>query len=169
MAEVMLRRTRQADLPFVTALERHEDNRELIGQWTDQEHRSSIGGTTAREHWIIERDGVPAGYLIAYDGRPRSRSLYVKRVLVAEKEQGTGAAALRRYLDEAFARDGIDSVWLLVRETNVRAQSVYRKLGFETYVPTPAEAAELDGYAEAPGPESFRMRVALKAWRSLAR
>ena len=169
MAEVLLRRTRPADLPFVTALERHADNRDLIGQWTDPEHRSAIGGTTAREHWIIERDGVPAGYLIAYDGRPRSRSLYVKRILVAEKEQGTGGAALRRYLDEAFARDGIDHVWLLVRAANTRAQSVYRKLGFERYDPAPAEAAELDAYAEAPGEESFRMRVALKAWRSLAR
>ena len=103
MAQVTLRRTRPADLAFVTALERHPDNQLVIGQWTDQEHRAAIGGTTAREHWVIERDGEPAGYLIAYDGRPRARSLYVKRILLTEKEQGTGTAALTRYLDEAFA------------------------------------------------------------------
>lgn len=169
MAQVTLRRTRPADLPFVTGLERHADNRELIGQWSDEEHREAIGGTTAREHWIIERDAEPAGYLIAYDGRPRARSLYVKRILLAEKEHGTGSAALTRYLDEAFARDGIDFVWLLVRGRNARAQALYRRLGFERYEPPGAEAADLAAYAEAPGAESFRMRLPVSVWRKRAR
>jgi ribosomal protein S18 acetylase RimI-like enzyme len=165
MDAVTLRRTRQADLAFVASLERREDNRELIGQWSDQEHREAIGGTTAREHWIIERDGAPAGYLIAYDGRPRARSLYVKRILVDDKDRGTGSAALTRYLDDAFARDGIDFVWLMVREKNARAQAIYRRLGFERYEPPAAEAAELAAYAEAPSPDSFRMRLPLSAWQ----
>jgi ribosomal protein S18 acetylase RimI-like enzyme len=165
MAALAMRRTRQADLAFVTALERHADHVELIGQWSDQEHRAAIGGTTAREHWIIELDSVPAGYLIAYDGRPRARSLYIKRILLAEKGLGTGSAALTHYLDEAFARDGIDYVWLRVRESNLRAQAVYRRLGFERYDPPPAEAAELAAYAEAPAPGSFSMRLTLSAWR----
>lgn len=169
MAQVTLRRTRPADLPFVTELERHADNRELIGQWSDEEHRAAIGGTTAREHWVIERDGTLAGYLIAYDGRPRARSLYVKRILLAEKEQGTGTAALTRYLDEAFARDGIDYVWLLVRDGNARAQAVYRRLGFERYEPPAAEATDLAAYAEAPGAGSFRMRLPVSVWRKRAR
>jgi ribosomal protein S18 acetylase RimI-like enzyme len=169
VAQVTLRRTRQPDLEFVTALERHEDNRELIGQWSDAEHREAIGATTSREHWIIERDGERAGYLIAYDGRPRSRSIYVKRVLVADKEKGTGQAALTRYLDEAFARDGVAFVWLNVRERNARAQAVYRGLGFRRYDPAPAEAAELAAYGEAPGDDSFRMRLAAADWRSRAR
>jgi len=97
MAQVSLRRTRPADLEFVTELERHPENQDYIGQWSDAQHREAIGATTSREHWIIERDGRKAGYLIAYDGRPRSRSIYVKRILVADKEQGTGKAALTRY------------------------------------------------------------------------
>lgn len=169
MAQVTLRRTRPADLEFVTALERHCENRDWIGQWSDAEHREAIGATTSREHWIIERDGAKAGYLIAYDGRPRSRSVYVKRILVADKEQGTGKAALTRYLDEAFARDGVEFVWLLVRQSNARAQDVYRKLAFQRYEPATADAAELAAYAEAPGPESFRMRLTAADWRSRAR
>jgi len=169
VAQITLRRTRPADLEFVTALERHPDNRGFVGQWSDAEHREAIGATTAREHWVIERDGQKAGYLIAYDGRPRSRSIYVKRILVADKELGTGKAALTRYLDEAFARDGIEFVWLLVREWNTRAQAVYRRLAFQRYDPAPAEAAELAAYAEAPGAESFRMRLDAADWRTRVR
>ena len=159
-----LRRTRSEDLDFVTTLERDAENRKYIGQWSDEEHRSAIGRTTAREHWIIERDGQRAGYLIAYDGRPRARSIYVKRILVADKERGTGSEALAAYLVEAFARDGIDHVWLLVREWNARAQAVYRKLGFARYDPEGEEAAALAAWAEAPGAESFRMRLPASAW-----
>jgi ribosomal protein S18 acetylase RimI-like enzyme len=161
---VTLRRTRPDDLAFVTALERDAENRKFIGQWTDEEHRSAIGRTTAREHWIIERDGQRAGYLIAYDGRPRARSIYVKRILVADKEEGTGSAAMAAYLTEAFARDGVEQVWLLVREWNTRAQAVYARLGFTRYDPEGDEAAALAAYAEAPGPESFRMRLPLSVW-----
>jgi ribosomal protein S18 acetylase RimI-like enzyme len=114
---------------------------------------------------VIEVDGAPAGYLIAYDGRPRARSLYVKRILVADKDRGTGSAALTRYLDEAFARDGIDFVWLRVRDGNLRAQGVYRNLGFERYEPPAPEAAELAAYAEGAGEGSFMMRITASAWR----
>jgi len=62
---VRLRHTAPADLGFVTALERDAENRELIGQWSDEEHLAAIAGEKGREHWLIERDGRPAGYLIA--------------------------------------------------------------------------------------------------------
>lgn len=162
---VVLRRTRPEDLEFVTTLERDAENSKLIGQWSDEEHRSAIGRTTAREHWIIERDGERAGYLIAYDGRPRARSIYVKRILVAEKDRGTGGEALAAYLADAFARDGIEHVWLNVRQGNARAQALYGKLGFVRYDPEGEEAAALAAYAEAPATEAFRMRLPLSAWQ----
>ena len=159
-----LRPTGAADLPFVTSLERHEENRELIGQWTDPEHLDAIAGKRNREHRIIERDGAPAGYVIAYDGRGASPSMYIKRVLIADKERGTGKAAIAMLLDDCFARDGVDFAWLLVRQRNDRAQAAYRKLGFTRYDPTAEEAEALERYAEAPGPESFRMRIDRATW-----
>ena len=80
-----LRPSREADLEWITALERHPGNRELIGQWSDDEHADAIAGRQGREHWIIERDGARAGYLIAYDCRAAGAGIYVKRILVAEK------------------------------------------------------------------------------------
>lgn len=164
--KVALRPTCPADLAFVTTLERDAANRDFIGQWTDEEHAAAMRGERQREHRIVEADGDRAGYVITYDGRGTSPSLYVKRILIADKERGTGTAAMAAVLDDAFARPGIDFAWLLVREWNARAQAVYRKLGFAPYDPDAAEAGPLARYAEAPGPQSFRMRIDRAAWVS---
>jgi RimJ/RimL family protein N-acetyltransferase len=84
--------------------------------------------------------------------------MYVKRILVDEKGAGTGNAALSAYLDQAFAREGVDCVWLIVRNGNERAQAVYRKLGFRLFTPVADEAARYDSVAEAPLEKCFRMR-----------
>jgi len=160
-----LRPTLPADLAFVTGLERHPDNRALIGQWSDAEHLAAIAGRDGREHWIIERDGAAAGYLIAFDGRAHGAGIYVKRILVAEKGRGTGKAALARFLDDATARDGVAFVWLLVREQNLRAQAVYTGLGMRRYACTPEVAARWDATIDPAGPGVLRMRLESSAWR----
>ncbi len=159
-----LRPTRPEDLAFVTGLERRPDNRELIGQWSDAEHLDAIGRRNGREHWVIERDGEPAGYLIAFDECTSGRGLYLKRILVAEKERSTGKAALALFLDDAFGRAGAELVWLMVREANLRAQAVYDGLGFRRFDPTAGEVRGWDG-TDAAGAGVFRMRVDASAWR----
>lgn len=164
-----LRRTRPEDLDFVTRLERREDHREQIGQWSDAQHLAAIAGEATREHWTIEREGARAGYLIAYDGREADGGIYVKRILVDAKERGTGTAALSAFLDEACRRAGARFAWLIVRVPNLRAQAVYRKLGFERWDPEGEAAARADHAGEAPMGDTFRMRIELSAWRSRAR
>jgi ribosomal protein S18 acetylase RimI-like enzyme len=154
---VTLRPSLPGDLGFVTALERHPDNRDFIGQWSDAEHLAAMAGAQGRSHSIIEREDAPAGYLIAYDCRAQGAGIYVKRLLVADKERGTGKAALRAFLERAFERDRAELVWLLVRDWNARAQAVYRGLGFERFDPSPEAAMRFDAAAEAPGAQSFRM------------
>jgi diamine N-acetyltransferase len=162
--KLALRESTARDLSFVTALERHADNRDFIGQWTDDEHLAAMRGEKRRVHRIIEVDGVPAGYMIWYLGPPDSPSIYLKRILVADKERGIGQRAVQAFIDEAVARGDIDFVWLLVRDWNARAQAVYRKLGFERYEPRGQELEDLDRYAEAPGPVSFRMRKSMRSF-----
>ena len=161
--EVRLRPTRPDDLAFVTALERRPDNVEMIGQWTDAEHLGAIAGKDRREHWVIERGGERQGFLIAYDCSLAGAGVYVKRILVDRKEQGTGTAALRRYLDIVFVRPGVDRVWLIVRNHNARAQAVYEKLGFVRVDDAADEARRYDAVAEAPPEKCFRMRLSRPA------
>jgi diamine N-acetyltransferase len=160
-----LRPTAAGDLAYVTALERRADHLDAIGQWTDEEHLAAIARRDRREHWIVERDGKPAGYLIAYDCRGEGAGIYVKRILVDAKGQGTGQAALAAFLDDAFTRPGVDGVWLIVRNGNDRASAVYSKLGFEVFVPPPEGAARYDAVGEAPPEKCFRMRLPASGWR----
>ena len=158
MTGVVLRPTRPEDLAYVAALERHPDNLDLIGQWSDAEHLAAIRREAGREHWIIERAGAPAGYLIAFDCRQGGAGVYVKRILVEEKNAGTGRAALAAFLHDAFARPGVDGVWLIVRNGNARARRVYESLGFARFDPGEEERARYDCFAEAPMERCFRMR-----------
>ena len=157
---ITLRPSTPADLAFVTALERHADNRELIGQWPDDEHLAAIAGRDGWGHWIIEREGAPAGYLIARDCRPQAAGIYIKRVLVGDKERGTGQAAMQAFIRQGRERYGRDArIWLIVRNENLRAQAVYRKLGFERFDPPGDEARRLDAIVEAPAERCFRMTL----------
>jgi ribosomal protein S18 acetylase RimI-like enzyme len=160
---VTLRPSREADLAWVTALERRPDHVDAIGQWSDALHLSAIRRENRREHWIIERDAQPAGYLIAYDCRAADAGIYVKRILVGAKDLGTGRAALAAFLELAFARERVGSVWLIVRNDNDRAQAVYRSLGFERFDPEGEEARRYDAIAEAPMEKCFRMRLSSRS------
>jgi ribosomal protein S18 acetylase RimI-like enzyme len=156
---VSLRPGTRADLDFITALERREDNREHIGQWSDWEHLTAIEGRDGRSHWVIERDGERAGYLIAYDCRAGDAGFYVKRILVDRKDGGTGTAALQWFIAQAFARPDVSCVWLMVREANMRGRHVYGKLGFQRFDPSPQEAPRYDRFESAPGEGVLRMRL----------
>jgi len=155
-----LRHSQPADLSFITQLERDPENRELIGQWSDLEHLHAIEGRDRWSHWIIEHGGRPAGYLIPRDCAAQGAGIYIKRILVADKERGTGKAAISQFLEKAFGRDDVPFVWLIVRNENARAQAVYRQLGFEPFEPGAAEAPRFDLVAEAPLDQCFRMLLA---------
>jgi diamine N-acetyltransferase len=156
---VRLRRSDPADLAFITSHERHPDNRDFIGQWSDAEHLAAIAGEGKRQHWIIERDGAAAGFLIAYDCRFLDAGFYVKRLVVADKERGTGSEALRQFNEHAFKMPGTSCVWLIVRNFNARAQHVYGKMGFVRFDPEGEELRRYDSWAEAPAGDSYRMRL----------
>ena len=160
MQGVTLRPSRPADLAFITGLERDPENRDFIGQWSDAEHLAAIARENRREHWIIECEGVPAGYLIAYDCREAGAGFHVKRILVEEKNRGIGREALGQFVARVLALEGVTCVWLNVLDWNVRAQKVYAKLGFSRFDPGPEEAARYNASGEAPGEGAFRMRLA---------
>jgi RimJ/RimL family protein N-acetyltransferase len=163
---ITLRPSRAEDLAFVTALERRDDHREAIGQWTDLEHLATMQ-SPRREHWIIEGEDGPAGYLIAYDCRAQDAGMYVKRILVADKNRGTGTLALARFLDRAFFELRAKFAWLIVFESNARGMAVYRRLGFHRFDPVGDVARRFNDAAEPPKAGSLRMLLNARDWEAL--
>ena len=90
--------------------------------------------------------------------RRRRYGVYLKRILVAQKERGTGSSALRTFLDRTFARRDVPFVWLIVLEGNARAQAVYRDLGFERFDPPPEEEPRFQR-VDTSLAGAFRMRI----------
>jgi len=100
------------------------------------------------------------GFIISRDCRSQGAGIYVKRILIGEKNRGLGQAALRAFLEHAREEYGPCAVWLIVRNENARAQAVYRKHGFAPLHPKAEDAARYDAVAEAPADRCFRMMLA---------
>jgi ribosomal protein S18 acetylase RimI-like enzyme len=105
----------------------------------------------------VEEEGRPVGFVISLDCRSQGAGVYVKRILIDEKDRGLGQAALGEFLERARLEYGPCDVWLNVRNENARAQAVYRKYGFTPFHPREEDAARYDAIAEAPPHLCFRM------------
>jgi diamine N-acetyltransferase len=127
---IVVRKTLASDLEAVLEIERHPDNSPFIGAWTREQHSAVI--SAGGEHWVIVADGedAPGGYLIAFDLTSEGFGVWVQRMAIASKSRGVGRAVLRTYLADAMRRFHADSATLDVMPTNMRAQRMYRALGF---------------------------------------
>ncbi|MDF2925634.1 MAG: GCN5-related N-acetyltransferase [Paenibacillaceae bacterium] len=124
-----LRVSRANDLDFVLEAENHPDNRNYIGQWTREQHRSAQEGTDT-VHLIIEADLAPAGYLIIAGLEHPAQSIELIRLVITDKGKGLGRDALRLVKRCAFHRWNAHRLWLDVRSNNPRARKLYEEEGF---------------------------------------
>ena len=130
-ARVRLRPTMQSDLEFVLSLERDPENLPYITPWERIQHEAAIRFPDFR-HFIIEAgDGLDAGgFMILVGCRNQHQSIELKRMVVRDKNQGFGRAALRVAKKIAFDDLGAHRFWLDVKKRNVRARSLYDTEGF---------------------------------------
>ncbi len=150
--DVTIRQTTADDLDFVLALERDEENRPFIGQWSREEHQDAIDRAD-REHWLVtDTAGAPLGYVILFDVRAAGHGVYIKRIAIGPKSAGIGRRALAELVAHAFRDLGADFVTLGVYAHNLRAQKSYRAVGFELLEQTDEERAamlrEVDPFSE---------------------
>jgi len=130
-ARVRLRPTLQSDLPFVLSLERDPDNLPYITPWERIQHEAAIRFPDFR-HFIIETGlGLEAGgFLILIGCRNPHGSIELKRMVVRDKNQGFGRAALRVVKKVAFDDLGAHRFWLDIKKRNTRARGLYESEGF---------------------------------------
>ncbi len=130
-ARVRLRPTMQSDLDFVLSLERDPANLPYITPWERIQHEAAIRFPDFR-HFIVETGpGLEAGgFLILIGCRNPHLAMELKRMVVREKHQGFGRAALKVAKKIAFDDLGAHRFWLDIKKSNARAQALYDSEGF---------------------------------------
>ena len=96
--------------------------------WSRGNFTDSLAAGYLAELWFDEADGEVLGYLVAMTGVDE---LHLLNITVVPEQQGRGLgrqmmAALREH---ALAQ-GAATLWLEVRAGNLRAQALYRGLGY---------------------------------------
>ncbi|MCL6625714.1 MAG: GNAT family N-acetyltransferase [Alicyclobacillus shizuokensis] len=128
---ITIRNTKPQDLDFVLRLESDEDNARFIIPWSRAEHERVLADADMA-HLVIETtdDHGRIGYMILAGVQNENRSVELVRIVIAEKGFGYGSEAIRLVQRWAFMELGAHRLWLDVKEHNIRAQHVYRALGF---------------------------------------
>jgi diamine N-acetyltransferase len=115
----------------VLSLEQDEANLPFITPWERVQHEGAIRFPDFR-HFIIEGGSglEPVGFLILIGCRSQHQSLELKRMVVRNKGEGYGRAALRMAKKVAFDDLGAHRLWLDVKTRNSRAKALYDREGF---------------------------------------
>ncbi len=130
---IRLRPTRESDLDFVLSEEQDATNSPFVRSWTYAQHVAALESEDL-EHSIIERivDDTRVGYLILAGRTDENQNIEFRRIVITEKNQGYGRAAVRLVKQRAF--DGLKAhrLWLDVKENNLRARHLYETEGFRS-------------------------------------
>ena len=126
-----LREATPADISFIVQIEHAPAFREYIGTWTHEEHANAMGDPDARYLVALDDSENAVGYVILRGIRSEHRNIELKRIVIHSPGRGYGKQVLQLLLRKVFNEFRAHRLWLDVFETNVRAQHVYRTLGFQ--------------------------------------
>lgn len=129
--QMKLRTATRADIPFIVGTEHAPDLREYIGTWTSEEHETAMCNPDTHYLIALEDSGKPVGYVILRGLQSAHRNIELKRIVMTSPGRGHGKEVVRLLLNKVFDELGAHRLWLDVFETNLRAQHVYRSLGFQ--------------------------------------
>lgn len=122
---LLIRKMTLDDLPAVTEL----DQISFSLPWPERSFRFEVRDNPASRCWVVEVDGRVVGMLVAW--------MLVDEIHIATiathpefRRQGIGSRLLAHTLRRAID-DGARSSFLEVRESNLAAQEMYRKFGYE--------------------------------------
>jgi ribosomal-protein-alanine N-acetyltransferase len=122
---LVIRKMTLDDIPAVIDL----DQRSFTLPWPERSFRFELADNPASRCWVAELDGNVVGMIVAW--------LIVDEVHVATlathpdfRRQGIGSKLLAHTL-RALLAEGARSSFLEVRASNLAAQDMYRKFGYE--------------------------------------
>lgn len=130
MTALSLRRATEADIPFIIKTERRPGYDQFIGRYGVDEHLAQLVNPAFAYLVGEDAEGSALGFVILMDLNRRDGNACVKRIAVLSPEKGVGTPLLAGAVDFAFVETNAHRLWLDVVSGNLRAQSVYRKIGF---------------------------------------
>jgi len=123
-AKLRVRLAEAGDLECIHAIERVS----FADPWSLDGFRDLLEHARARVAVAVDADGEVLGYSVVWSVADESEIANLA-VAPAARRRGIGTLLLTSVLDEAAA-NGIKSVFLEVRESNVAAQQLYLRRGF---------------------------------------
>ncbi|MDE3187608.1 MAG: GNAT family N-acetyltransferase [Acidobacteriota bacterium] len=127
---MLLRPATLADLPAMIAMERLPESCQFVGQWSEERHRATLVSADARYLVSEAESGEPQAFAILRGLSEPSRSIELKRIVVATPGRGLGRKMLQELMGIAFDELGAHRLFLDVFEDNARARHLYESLGF---------------------------------------
>ena len=134
---LVIRKARIADADFMQSVESDTDNSLWVATWPLGWRITKLGDEDFLQTVIEKTDGTPIGLLIFRGMRTVQEKLELKRIALIEKGKGYGKEAL--YLAQKLAFEVFETPYLYLgtKDTNVRAQSIYKATGFMPDMPDP--------------------------------
>jgi len=127
---MLLRLAAPSDVTAIVALERTPIAREFVGQWNEDRHLAALLSGDARYYVSETGSGEIQAYAILRGILEDSRSIELKRVVVAVPGRGLGRRILKELQRIAFEDLQAHRLFLDVFEDNSRARHLYESLGF---------------------------------------
>ncbi|MCP4703908.1 MAG: GNAT family N-acetyltransferase, partial [candidate division Zixibacteria bacterium] len=128
---LIFRSSVKSDIQSVYDIERNDENRSFIRQWTMEQHINAIVDNNYA-HLIIEtvEKRRTVGYIILVGLDNPDKSIEYKRLVISEKGKGFGRKAMQMMKKYVFEDLNAHRLWLEVIESNERAYKLYLSEGF---------------------------------------
>ena len=123
-SECLIRRMTLADLDAVTAIEQAT----FPTPWSRDSFQQELERNVAARYLVAEVEGMVIGYAGAWVILDES---HITNIAIEESQRGNGyGRVLTQALMQYLANLGADYATLEVRKSNIRAQNLYKSLGF---------------------------------------
>ena len=123
-------RADDADISFIMATERLPGYEELVGRWSEADHRAALANDRYA-YFVARAASQPIGFAIIRDWASSERVTCIKRLAVARPGEGVGKAFLAKLVDRIFCETEAHRIWLGVFPDNARARRAYEAVGFK--------------------------------------
>lgn len=118
------------DISYIVSVEHKPEFREFIGNESIAEHEKALRDPGTRYVIAFDDENAKVGYAILRGVQSEHRNIELKRIVINAPGKGYGKQVLSSLLKKVFLELKAHRLWLDVYETNLRAQHVYRTLGF---------------------------------------